>query len=113
MQHTIIIEGRPTPKGRPRLGRRGRVFTPVKTLEAEANINGAWVMSDGPIFEGPVQMRIVFSSTETEVTVLDYDGTPSKLRGDVDNYIKTLMDGLNGVAWADDKQVHYVEAWKQ
>jgi len=113
MQHTIIIQGKPTPKGRPRLGRRGRVFTPVKTLEAEANVRGAWLMSDGPKFEGPVQIRVVFSGTETEVTVLDYDGEVSKLRGDIDNYIKTLMDGLNEVAWADDKQVHYVEAWKQ
>jgi crossover junction endodeoxyribonuclease RusA len=113
MQHTIIIEGRPVPKGRPRLGRRGRVFTPEKTLEAEARIAGAWAMSDGPIFEGPVQMRIEFTPEGCEVTVLDYEVPPSKLRGDLDNYLKTLMDGLNGVAWTDDKQVHYVEAWKK
>lgn len=110
-QHTIVINGRPVPKGRPRLGRRGRVFTPEKTLIAEAQIREAW---DGPLFEGPVSIRVVFNVEQTEVTVFECsDTTPSKLRGDIDNYVKTLMDGLNGVAWADDKQVHYVEATKE
>lgn len=109
-QHTVVINERPVPKGRPRLGRRGRVFTPEKTLMAEAVIREAW---DGPKFEGPVSIKVVFSPTGTEVTVMEYDGTQSKLRGDIDNYVKTLMDGLNGVAWDDDKQVHYVEAHKE
>jgi crossover junction endodeoxyribonuclease RusA len=111
-QHTIIIESRPVPKGRPRLGRRGRVFTPIKTLEAEALINGHWKMSDGPQFEGPVFLHVELTPTSMEITVGESTLETSKLRGDVDNYIKTIMDGLNGVAWTDDKQVHYVEAWK-
>jgi crossover junction endodeoxyribonuclease RusA len=47
-----------------------------------------------------------------EVTVEKYPDGASKLRGDVDNYLKTVMDGLNGVAWEDDKQVHAVVAEK-
>ena len=109
-QHTIVINGRPVPKGRPRLGRRGRVFTPEKTLIAEAAIREAW---DGPIFDGSVSVIVVFNESTTEVTVREYDGVKSKLRGDIDNYVKTLMDGLNGVAWIDDKQVHHVEAIKE
>ncbi|CAB4171675.1 Rus Holliday junction resolvase [uncultured Caudovirales phage] len=111
-QHTIVIPNRPTPKGRPRLGRRGRVFTPVKTLEAEALVRGAYLMSDGPVFEGPVWLRIEFTPTSMEITVGESTLEVSKLRGDIDNYVKTVMDGLNGAAWADDKQVHLVEAWK-
>lgn len=110
LSHTITVPGRPTPKGRPRLGRRGRVFTPEKTLEAEAVIRDAW---DGPMFENPVSIDIVFDAEQTIVTVTEWSGTKSKLRGDLDNYIKTLMDGLNGVAWLDDKQVHHVEARKE
>lgn len=110
LQHTIVVNSRPVPKGRPRLGRRGRVFTPEKTLIAEAEIRQAW---DGPMFDGPVLIRVLFNDTSTEVTVVEYDGPKSKLRGDLDNYVKTLMDGLNGVAWTDDKQVHYIEACKE
>lgn len=109
-QHTIVVQGRPVPKGRPRLGRRGRVFTPEKTLIAEASIREAW---DGPVFEGSVGIRVVFTETSTEVTVVEYEGTKSKLRGDLDNYVKTLMDGLNGVAWHDDKQVHHIDCIKE
>ena len=109
-QHSIVVETRPVPKGRPRLGRRGRVFTPEKTLQAEALIRGSW---DGPVFEGPVWVTIMFSTTEIHITVGEsLDSPTSKLRGDVDNYVKTVMDGLNGAAWIDDKQVHHIEATK-
>jgi Holliday junction resolvase RusA-like endonuclease len=37
----------------------------------------------------------------------------SKLRGDVDNYVKSLLDGLNGVAYDDDKQVVNLHAYKR
>jgi Holliday junction resolvase RusA-like endonuclease len=47
------------------------------------------------------------------VTPLDSEEQASKLRGDLDNYVKLLMDGLNGVAWLDDKQVHIINASKQ
>lgn len=113
LSHTIVVNGRPVPKGRPRLGRRGRVFTPEKTLIAEAEIREAWVALDGPIFEGQVSLTVLFNDKETVVTVTEFDGQKSKLRGDLDNYVKTLMDGLNGVAWADDKQVHHIEATKE
>lgn len=109
-KHTIVVEGRPVPKGRPRLGRRGRVFTPIKTLEAEALIREAW---NGPKYEVPVYLLVEMNDKETVITVgVDELGITSKLRGDLDNYVKTIMDGLNGVAWLDDKQVHYIEARK-
>ena len=109
-KHTVTIGGRPTPKGRPRLGRRGRVFTPEKTLIAEAAIRETW---DGPLWEGPVWIEVCFYPDHTTVTVGESTDQPvCKLRGDIDNYVKTLMDGLNGVAWLDDKQVYKVVAYK-
>jgi crossover junction endodeoxyribonuclease RusA len=108
-KHTCVIPEKPIAKGRPRLGRRGRVFTPQRTLDAEAAIAAAW---DGPKFEGPVKLTVVFLYDSIEVTVEKYPDGSSRLRGDVDNYLKTVMDGLNGVAWEDDKQVFAVVAEK-
>ena len=110
--HSIYIDTKPIPKGRPRLGRRGRVFTPESTLVAEAVIAEAW---NGPKYEGLVKLDCWFTPTgiEVSVTPLGASETASKLRGDLDNYVKLLMDGLNGVAWLDDKQVHIINAGKK
>lgn len=112
---TITVNARPTPKGRPRLGRRGRVFTPIKTLEAEAVIRDAWKKARGPMWkEEPVWIEIRLFYDRTEITVgVDEDEGYSRLRGDIDNYVKLVMDGLNGAAWADDKQVHKITSWKE
>lgn len=101
---------KPTPKGRPRMTRYGRVFTPQTTLTAEAIIAQAW---DGPRYEGLVEIDCTFSNEGTTVVVRPIDSQQSKLRGDLDNYVKLLMDGLNGVAWLDDKQVTVIRAEKR
>lgn len=33
---------------------------------------------------------------------------PVGIRGDIDNYLKSILDGLNKVAWTDDKLVESV-----
>jgi Holliday junction resolvase RusA-like endonuclease len=31
-------------------------------------------------------------------------------RGDLDNYVKSIMDSLNGIAYQDDKQIYRLQA---
>ncbi len=78
-------------------------YTPKKTVDAEKAIAQAW---DGPVFEGEVAVHIVVDTEGTAIIVerVDIDNK-TKLRGDLDNYIKTILDALNGIAWRDDSQV--------
>ena len=111
--HSVFIEGKPHPKERPRVtSRNGRAFayTPAKTVEAEKKVAEAW---DGPVFHGEVAVHIVVDKEGTAIIVERIDvGGKASLRGDLDNYVKTVLDALNGVAWVDDSQVVKIVAIK-
>ena len=112
LEHAFIVEGRPKPKGRPRMTRKGYVYTPQDTLEYEAIIAEAYEQSDGPWFEGPILMRIAYTPDCQTIEIEEMPNATSKLRFDLDNAIKATLDGLNGIAYPDDKQVYHVEATK-
>jgi crossover junction endodeoxyribonuclease RusA len=100
------IQIKPQVKQRPRLGRRGRVYTPEKTLLHEAAIAQAWKKKFGrrkPL-EGPVAVSIDFDKHGMWIEVSPTDHK-SVLRGDIDNYMKAVLDALNGIAYLDDKQI--------
>ncbi|NLL20008.1 MAG: RusA family crossover junction endodeoxyribonuclease [Clostridia bacterium] len=93
MAYRIIIPGRPVPKGRPRLGMRGKkafVYTPTATKEYEKLVGWVAKCSGCKPIDGAVA-----------VTLTVY--TRGKM--DVDNMAKSILDGLNGVAYEDDDQV--------
>jgi crossover junction endodeoxyribonuclease RusA len=110
---TFTIDRAPTVKGRPRLGRRGRVFTPEKTLVAEAIIAEQYRKLGGPFYECPVSIEAVFTPESTEITITPLSEHTSKLRGDTDNYLKLVGDALNGVAYPDDKAVMIIRGEKR
>jgi len=111
MQHTFTVQGRPKPKERPRsLRATGRTYTPKTTLEVQQKIAEQYA---GPVFEGPVEIEVIFSPTETHVVISDLPpDARSKLGGDLDNYLKLLGDALQGVAYKNDKQIHKITARK-
>ncbi len=91
--YSITIPGRPVPKGRPRLGVRGRkafVYTPPLTKEYEKLVG--WVAKATGC--RPVKMPVA--------VVLD---VYIKRKLDADNIAKSILDGLNGIAYEDDDQV--------
>ena len=103
MRYSQTFRIKPNVKQRPRLGRRGRVFTPEQTLEFERSIRDAY---DGPLAEHPVDLTIALYKNKFRVVITEYTDYPkSGLRGDIDNYAKAILDGLNGVAYTDDKLV--------
>lgn len=111
LTHTVTIAMTPRAKGRPRMTRTGRAYTPKTTKDAEALIGASW---DGPRFDGPVDVVVTFARNEIKVTVRSHKTEhKSRVRGDIDNLCKTVLDGLNGVAWDDDRQVVVLQASKE
>jgi len=110
MRHRFTVRGRPIAKGRPRFGAK-RVYTPKRTVDAEAVIAAAY---NGPYFDGPVSMSCVFHLDRTVITINGLnDDDKSPLRGDTTNYLKTVEDALNGVAYNDDKQILRIRGSKR
>ena len=105
----FTVPGEPVPKGRPRVqtkDRRGkklaypRVYTPTKTAQAERRI-AQYALDAGvrKSLSGRISVKIEFWKASARKT-------------DLDNLVKTVLDGLNGVAWDDDEQVCELEASK-
>ncbi|OYT69445.1 MAG: hypothetical protein CFK52_13710 [Chloracidobacterium sp. CP2_5A] len=104
---TLTILARPVAKGRPRLSARaGRVYTPARTRRYEAMIAAeAHAMGVRPA-AGPVRVEAIFMFMRPRRS------TASVPRPDLDNLVKAVMDGLNGIAWNDDSQVVTIAAEK-
>ena len=112
----FIVYGPPHGKGRPRVGRAGahvRMFTPQKTLAYESLVAhvGAVAMSGRALLEGAVELRMFIEvqipaswSKKKQAQALAGEILPTT-KPDVDNVIKAIGDGLNGVVWKDDVQI--------
>lgn len=112
----FLVPGEPVGKGRPRIGRVGghaRMFTPEKTANYEGLIAlaGTEAMAGRTLLEGAVmvEMRIVLAipqsmSKKRKAQAIAGELFPTK-KPDMDNVIKAIYDGLNGVVWKDDVQV--------
>ncbi len=88
------------------------MYTDKATREYEQAIKDAYTASGLPLYEGPVDLNITFTKDNITIAISEVKAE-SSLRGDVDNYIKSIMDGLNGVAYKDDGQVLNIRAHKR
>jgi len=110
----LVIYGKPIGKARPRFGRNkhtGKVvtFTPqqTKNYEQEIATTAQCAMFGKTMFEGPVKVTIkAFFEHKTKT------GWHTS-RPDLDNIVKAVLDGLNGVVFADDAVVAQLVASKE
>tara|TARA_R100001143_G_C3332795_1_gene120309 strand:- start:238 stop:747 length:510 start_codon:yes stop_codon:yes gene_type:complete len=120
---TFVLPGVPVPKGRPRMTRRGHVFTPQKTVSYERSIALAAQaakskLAGGQLFDSAVMVTIhchfgmpkSWSRKRKEAMLYE----PHIQLPDLDNLVKSVLDGLNQTygIWDDDKQVAAVTATK-
>ena len=111
-EFTFIVLGRPVPKGRPRMTRRGRVYPPKESTLAEELI-AETIGEDAPTFTGPVSVEMIFNKESTSVTGRALEEGATGLRGDLDNYIKLLLDGIQRSPLIEnDRQVLHIDAVK-
>ncbi len=87
-------------------------YTPLATRSFESKVGDAWraKYTDTEPLDVPVtvQISITREGFTLDVVRKDQSTRPVGVRGDIDNYVKSILDGLNGVAWTDDKLVESV-----
>lgn len=95
-------------KQRPRWGGGGRPYTPKNTADAEEAIRRAWRQQVGHRWmshEGEVHVMILIERPLSKSNPKYWAGRADLMTPDLDNTAKLCCDALNGVAYADDRQV--------
>jgi len=109
---TTTIPGEPVPMPRARTVTKGShvmTYTPAKARTEIERIRYWWLANGPGLVKGPIMVYMTFLLTKPK-TVQRY--WPS-VRPDLDNYIKLLLDALNGLAWQDDGAICNISASKQ
>lgn len=107
----ITIKGSPIAKGRARVTRHG-AYTPKKTKDNSAYIRlvVASVLEMDEPSTMPIEIKMEFSfepprsasaKKREQLLTIGYHC----IKPDVDNLVKQIYDALNGLVWADDKQI--------
>ena len=109
---TFTVPGPPVPKARARVvhnpgaapgTRKTRSYTPTKSADYEKHVGMLALAARTRVAKWPGLDR----KTRIGLTVRVYR---SREQGDLDNFIKSAKDALNGVLWADDWQVRRLDS---
>ena len=100
--YTLEIDVRPFPKERPRLSGNRIVYTPIKTRNFENMIAYEWKRRyKDLILKNAVKLDLLFCFKKAK----SCKKTLHTQRPDIDNLLKSILDGLNKTAFVDDCQV--------
>lgn len=121
----FTVPGEPQGKGRARAGRgpggQARLYTPAKTVAYESLVamSAKAAMGGASPFSGPVALELeaihtvpASWSNKRRQQALDGQIIPT-CKPDLDNVLKAIGDGANGIAWVDDKQIAAVQMVKR
>lgn len=115
---TFTIPGKPKGKARPRFSRAsGTTYTPADTTEYEKLVALSYKAKGGRLLSGLVAVDIVaqFAPPKSLSKAKRLELLETKYAGkkpDGDNIAKIVLDGLNGVAFADDAYVVHLTVTK-
>ena len=97
MRIKIVIEGDPIPAARPRFSSR-RCCHPARNVDyrREVEMAARLAMKGKPPLTGALK---------AVVQLYRRYRTTTRIFGDVDNHLKALFDGMNGIVYLDDAQI--------
>ena len=116
--HLVVISD-PVAKARPRVTMahgHARAYTPAKTQNAEWRIRTAFLerFPGHQPMTGPLELHVTARiKMPASMPKKQRDTALPVTRPDCDNYLKTVLDALNGVAFADDSQVVFASISKR
>ena len=108
----VTIPGAPVAKGRPRMTKQGRAYTPAKTHTTKGYMRHAIAAQAGqPLLQGALDVSVIAmlpipaswskrKRADAAAGILRPTGKP-----DGDNLAKSVCDAANGILWADDGQI--------
>ena len=113
----FTIPGPAQAKQRPRVNRNtGRIYTPGATHKYEKLVKESY--GDNLCFEDQfISVKILFKfevpkSYNKKKRSEALEGIIRPTKADIDNYIKSVLDGLNKVAFLDDRYICSITAEK-
>lgn len=120
----MLIFTKPVGKGRPRFTKSGHVYTDEKTKAFEDMVGWGYKKAiaegEAEAFMNGEPLRAIIGfyfsipkSYSKKRKKAIYEGSEALTRRpDIDNLVKSVLDGLNGVAYEDDAQVVEVATYK-
>tara|TARA_Y100000588_G_scaffold209311_1_gene223161 strand:- start:245 stop:592 length:348 start_codon:yes stop_codon:yes gene_type:complete len=107
------IPGRPQAKQRPRKGRNGRFYTPAATKAYEKKVaqialEARQQCRQSPL-KGPVRLKLIVCKDYVNVDILPHKTGTRHGRADLDNIVKAVADGLEGILFENDSQITHLE----
>ena len=121
MRISITVPGEPVAKARPRFTRNGHVYTPKKTayFETAVKMLAIRAMKSKQPIRGAVSLSVSFflpipqSWSLTKKTQAIAGKLRHTKKADLDNLVKSISDGMNGIVFADDAQIDAIYARKR
>lgn len=119
MKVEFTVPGPAKAKERPRVGKGGRIYTPNGTHKYEKLVKNIYQEKGIYFFDKEyISVKIIFwfeipKSYNKAKHQAAAEGFLRPSRADIDNYIKSVLDGLNKVAYSDDRYIYKIEAEKR
>ena len=115
----FVVPGKPFGKQRPRHMRNGHTYTPKETVEYERFVGFCYLESSHPEEPTEMPLRMVVKMTMPIPTSWSKKkqtnavGQFCTTKPDLSNAIKSIEDGILGLAYKDDSQIVILEVEKR